>query len=725
MSMKFNEYQTTWEDAQKNLTEEGQGMLLDYIDSIPYIGNLTSVDRPHVEDLEIDKNGKRVIDLTNPPILTKMDNFRQASIHFKKHGKFTKHYKNLNPNSDYMQFWRQEMKRSLFGMTDDRGLFISGYNYWYWNYSPIMLTRMIGEDDGTGNIESERIYDQPNTWDLDFQFFTYVDQGEKGGYFGAVLKARGLGFSFKAGSMLARNLFLIPKSASFAFASGEQFLLGDGLLSKTWQNKDFVNEHTAFAKHFLIDKSMTKKTGFHDLDLSIDKGYKSEVNGIIVNKADKIRGIRGKIGIFEEAGAFADLLEAWGIFKKSIQQGRHTFGYALGFGTGNSNAAHFESLEELFYNPIGYGIYELKNVWDLNSEQSTCSFFAPAYMNVAEAYDHDGNSDVIKALAEIINRRLVVKYGASDIQALARESAESPITPQDAITRTGVSIFPISDIKEYLIEIEPNRETFLASHHVGELVYSDESVKWKLSDRTPLRSYPIKESDKSGAIEIFKMPIKGENGKTPAGRYIIGVDPVDADWGTSLYSAFVFDLWTDQIAAEFTGRRQTANENFEITYKMALFYNAKINYENNLKGMFAYFDHRNILHYLMDTPEIVKDLQLMKAGLQFGNKAKGTPANKAINTWARKLLADWMMTKVENEDMILLRKIRSIGLLKEAINWNPDGNFDRISAMGMVMIARAQMYKFIETAKNPETTSLLDDPFLSRNAPTIKINIQL
>jgi len=75
---------------------------------------------------------------------------------------------------------------------------------------------------------------------------------------------------------------------------------------------------------------------------------------------------------------------------------------------------------------------ELKNVWDMNSEQSTCSFFAPAYMNVMGAYDKNGNSDVIRALVEIVRRRLTVKYGASDVQALARESAESPVTPQDA-----------------------------------------------------------------------------------------------------------------------------------------------------------------------------------------------------------------------------------------------------------------------------------------------------
>jgi hypothetical protein len=526
-----------------------------------------------------------------------------------------------------------------------------------------------------------------------------------------------MGFSFKAGGMLERNQFLIPNSNSYAMASTEEYLTSDGILNKAWDEKDFINEHTAWKKLFIVDKIMHKKVGYYDMDTQTIKGYKSDVIGVIVNKADKARGKRGILALWEEAGSFPDLLKAWSIFRRSIEDGPNIFGTMIAFGTGGDQESSFEALEELFYSPKGYRVHCVQNVWDKNSEHAVCSYFAPAYLNRAGAYDNNGNSDVIQALVELINNQLEVKYGASDPNALTQEKAELPITPQDAVLRTVGTIFPIADIKEYLVEIEPNRETFIANHKVGDLVYSDDSVKWKLSDATPLRSYPIKESDKSGAIEVFSTPHKGESGRTVPGRYIIGVDPVDADWGTSLFSAFVFDLWTDQIVAEFTGRRKTANENFEIVLKLAMWYNAKINYENNLKGLFAYFDHRNMLHYLMDTPEILRDQQLIKGTNMIGNKSKGTPANKAVNTWARKMIADWMLTVAEGADTINLRRIRSIGLIKEALYWNPDGNFDRISSLGMVMVARAEMYKFIETSKNPDTrTSLDDDEFLNANS---------
>ena len=706
------------------MTSEGYSDLIEYVDSIPFIRNMISNDRPKVEDLEVGENGRVIIDITNPPILEDMEYFQEAGRYFDLHGKYTTLYPNGNPKSEYIKFWREEQRRCTFGYDREDGMWISGYNYWYWNYNPIMLTVRTGEMTDAGTVKSKRVYKIPHIWDGDFLYFHYIDAAEEKGLHGAVLKSRGMGFSFKAGSMLSRNLFLFKRSKSYAMASMEEYLTSDGLLNKTWDNKDFINEYTAFKKMLIVDTNMKKKTGYYDLDDQVTRGYLSEVLGVVVNKADKARGKRGMLALWEEAGSFPDLLKAWSVFRRSIEDGPNVFGIMVAFGTGGDKESSFEALEELFYSPKGYRVHSVKNVWDKNSDASNCAYFAPAYLNRAGAYDNNGNSDVIQALVELINNQLEVKYGASDPNALTQEKAELPITPQDAVLRVSGVTFPLADIKEYIVEIEPNRDSFLASHKVGDLVYSGDSVSWRLSENQPLRSYPIKEKDKTGAIEVFATPAKNADGKVPPQRYIIGVDPVDADWGTSLYSAFVFDLWTDTIVAEFTGRRKTAAENFELTLKMAIWYNAKINYESNLKGLFAHFEHRNMLHYLMDTPEILKDQQMVSLKNMFGNRAKGTPANKRVNEWARKMISDWMLTPTDDKETINLRRIRSIGLLKEALYWNPDGNFDRISSLGMVMIARAELFKTIKYRTSEEDKSLLDDPFLKINFNT-NIHIEI
>jgi len=750
--MIFNNIQTSLEDAKKafdgySWKKEAYGDLIEFVETVPFIRNMTSPMRPKISDLEKDEDGKIVIDVTNPPIFNDIDYFRQAALRYIKDGRYTDLYKNGNPNSEYMKFWNEEKRRCIDGyVRESDGMWITGYNYWYWNYNPIMLTKK--HDDNTkkkkrniGGVRAKRVYEHPEAWDGDIIFFHYVEQAEENAQHGIVAKARGRGFSFKAGSMLNRNMFLVKKSISYAFAAIEEYLTKDGILNKAWDTISFININTPFSKHFTPNTTMHKRAAYYNMEKQAYEGYLSEIMGVIVNKPDKARGKRCKLALWEEAGAFRNLDKAWNIFRKSVEDGSYVFGFSLGFGTGGSeNQEDLESLERLFYSPDGYNIYSISNVFDKNVEGTKCGFFSPSYLNRKACYDQDGNSDIIKALIEIIKTRLTVKYGTSDSSALTQAKAEDPVTPVEAFLRTNDSVFPVSDIKDYLTDIIPKKEDFVSSHYVGDLHHAGEDkITWRLnSDIEVLRTYPIQEVDQRGGLEIYDRPKKGSDGDIPRGRYIIGLDPVDSDSGTSLSSAFVFDLWTDKIVAEFTGRRARANENFDLVLRTAMYYNAQINYENNLKGFYAFIENKHKLQYLMPTPSILKDQDMIKQSYSSGNKSYGTPANKAVNTWARKLLADWMLTPhistvrenivsadgkdegKENLDTIKLRTIRSIGLLREASQWNPDGNFDRISAMGMVMIAREELYKYTENSKfsdNKQNNDILDnDEFLNNNA---------
>ena len=156
--------------------------------------------------------------------------------------------------------------------------------------------------------------------------------------------------------------------------------------------------------------------------------------------------------------------------------------------------------------------------------------------------------------------------------------------------------------------------------------------------------------------------------------------------------------------------------------QMLKFYNAVANYENDKKGLFAYFSHRNALSFLADNPQILKDMELIKANNLYGNKAKGTNSGVKINAWGRRLQADYMLEPAYDEEktgLLNLHKIRSIGYLKESIAWNEDGNFDRVSAMGMLMILREEYKKYkLQVAQNmgkEKSISLANDPFFTTN----------
>ena len=229
------------------------------------------------------------------------------------------------------------------------------------------------------------------------------------------------------------------------------------------------------------------------------------------------------------------------------------------------------------------------------------------------------------------------------------------------------------------------------------------------------------------------MPQKDREDKVFSNRYIGGIDPIDNDYtvGGSLASIIIFDLWTDKIVAEYTGRPVMADDFYEICLRLTMFYNAQSNYENNLKGLFSYFSNNNALYLLADSPEILRDMEIVKSTL-YGNRSKGTRTTAQVIKLGKTLQRQWMMSKYELEvydettgdtginSIPNLRRIRSIGYIKECIAWNPDINTDRVSAMDMVMILREDRAKYIDKYEEEESIipnhmGITGDDFIDKN----------
>ena len=732
---KFNRHQTVLnEELKDSLPKEVWLELLDYISSVEYIKRLIAPehvrgyakDRPKSENYH---DGRIEVDLSNPHILEDMDYFREKALYFEKHGRYTHLTPNPNPKSEYAEFWKDELRKWKDGVVrPSDGEWIPGQLYFYWNYSPIWLVETVGvTKDGKKKGERKRKFPKP--WLGDYLFYHYMEQGRVRGKHGKLLKTRGCGFSFKMCSISPCNMYTLPGSGNpnFHLASEKTFLSGDkGIWGKVLDTLDWIAETTPLPKMRLVDdtRNMNVQLGFKD-EYGTRKGIMSSVFGIsLKDNPEKARGIRGPLIHYEEDGLFPNLEKAWGVNRKAVEDGDVAFGYMLAGGTGGTEGASFEGSEKLFYNCSAYNIYGIPNVFDKGATgESLCGFFWGAYMNRNGCYEEvNGEPDVIKAMIEILKDRYIVKYNSSDPNAITQKKAEEPITPQEAVMRTEGTLFPVSDLKEYLESIAAKREQFLAEHYVGELIRSASGkVEWKPnSDVYPIRSYD-KDSNKTGGLEIFEMPKTNAEGEIARGRYIAGIDPIDADTGTSLFSMMVMDTFTDRIVAEYSGRPRLAEEAYEITLRVLEFYNAEANYESNLKGLFSYFDKKNALHRLADVPQILKDMDYVKSTNLYGNKAKGTHANKELNKWGRKLQADWMLSKAVGDDddpRLNLHRLRSLAYIEECIKWNSDGNFDRVSAAGMLMILREDRYKRIKTAienQDVKYKSVADDNFFNKN----------
>jgi hypothetical protein len=742
----MNSYQTPLtEELKNNLPKEVYDDVVGFIASVKFIDNLIQPeevrgfikDRPVMtyedeNENQVDyEDGRKEIDISNPHILEDMDFFREKAIFFEKNGKYTNIIPNGNPKSDYANFWREEVDRWRYGLVRDDGEWIPGELYFYWNYSPIWLVEKDKKTKGTK--KGNRVKKFPKPWLGDYLFYHYVSKAKELGKHGKLLKTRGIGFSFKAGSWSPRNIYCYPGSGNpnFHLASEKGFLAGDkGIWGKVLDTLDWIAEHTPLPRMRLVDgkRSMEIQLGYED-EYGSRKGLLSSIYGIsLKDNPDKARGVRGPFIHYEEDGLFPNLEKAWTVNRKAVEDGGVASGFMLAGGTGGVEGASFEGSEKLFYNPNAYNIFGIPNVYDRNSNpQIECSFFWGSYLNRNNCYNENtGEPDIIKALIEICLDRFKIKYSSSDSSTITQRKAEEPITPQEAIMRTEGTVFPVADLKQYFETIYVDKENFLSNHYVGDLLTeANGSIKWKNnSELTPLRRYDLASNDKTGAVEIFEMPKKNGNGIVFRDRYISGIDPVDSDTGKSLYSVFIMDSWTDRVVAEYTGRPKLIKEAYNITIKLLLFYNAQANYESNLKGLFTHFSNRNCLYLLCDTPQILKDMELVKLTGQYGNKAKGTHASAAINKLGRDLQAEWMMSDAYGEeDTWNLHKIRSFGYIEEAIKWNSDGNFDRISSMGMLMILREERKKRTQQAKenkNKKLKQLSEDPFFTKNYTKVK-----
>ena len=248
--------------------------------------------------------------------------FSPAAEFFKKHKCYT-----LAPRgtTDYNTYWEQETDRCLNGYIAPDGDYITGYHYFYLNYSPIMKLEEVKYTDRNGNIRTrrERILDFPRFWDYDYYYYNAIEEAEDQGKHMSVLKSRQRGYSFKGASMLVRNYELIPGSKNFAVASEQKFLIGDGLLTKAWQIMDFIDKNTAWAKQRLVSTRMERVSGYKITDefgKQTEQGYMSSISGITLkNDPERIRGTRGKLVLWEEGGKFPGLLDAWRIEQPSVE----------------------------------------------------------------------------------------------------------------------------------------------------------------------------------------------------------------------------------------------------------------------------------------------------------------------------------------------------------------------------------------------------------------------
>lgn len=419
----------------------------------------------------------------------------------------------------------------------------------------------------------------------------------------------------------------------------------------------------------------------------------------------------------EECGFMDNFIESWQAIEstQAAAQFKRLTIHALGTG-GLTKGGAATYTQEVFYNPDAYNCLVFDDTWE---NKGKIGYFLPATKALNEFKEGD---DFITneplALESIIEEREDAKKATTRTK-LQATIINKPIKPSEIFLRMEGTLFPTADLNSRLADLEA-KSVILDSTYKVIFNLRDGRPEIALSKKPVIREFPATRGmDLDAPIELLELPKKDNNGEVVANRYIAGWDPVEVDGNTditqSLQSIYVMDSWTGKLVAEYTARTRIAEEYYEQARRLFMYYRAVCNYENNIKGPYGYFKNKNSLYLLCETPEILRDTNLIKS-ISEGNKSLGTRTNKEIIKYALGLILSWLDEQAYNQDEGVrnLDMIESPALIKELISYSEDINTDRISALGMLMVLKEDRVKITDSSKTKSIKTKVNSPFFDR-----------
>lgn len=615
--------------------------------------------------------------------------FTEAASFFSKNGVYTKY-----PIGTYQfeEYWREETRKCKEGFTYG-GLYIPGSYYYYLNYTQIDL-----KDEKT----RRKTQGFPLFTDVDLEYFTFIEKAREQQKGIVLVKPRRIGFSYKSAAIISHE-FSFYKNAK-CIIGAFQSDLSENTMRMSLDNLNFLDLHTEWGKERNPNTKDFVKARYKKTVDGVTgwAGYMSEIHSFTFkDNPFAAIGKSSNIFLFEEAGKWPGLLQSYNISEPCWKDGDDLIGVPIIQGTGGDMEGGTQEFAEMFFHPEKYNFLAFDNIWDDDAKGTQCGFFIPAtrmrFGTYKDPYkehpewknapmiDEFGNSLEDIARQSILDNRKRAEQG-SDPQARIDSVTQYPLSPKEAFLQSHSFFFPIVELKTTLAKMDDTIE--LSKHNVGYLTFEAGELKWKdVQGATPFREYPVKKHEE-GCIEIYETPRLEENSSNVnVGRYIAGIDPYkyDVSAGDSIGTIFIFDRLARRIVAEYSGRPENTDKFYEICRKLIIYYQATAMYEANITGLYTYFEKKKALHLLADTPYNLRDRNVWKQGT---NTSKGIIKTKMVGERGLEYLKAWLTEPISEEsEEMNLTKIRSVGLLKELTMWNPNprANFDRISAMLMVM----------------------------------------
>jgi hypothetical protein len=305
-----------------------------------------------------------------------------------------------------------------------------------------------------------------------------------------------------------------------------------------------------------------------------------------------------------------------------------------------------------------------------------------------------------KAL-EITTNNLERLKKAGDRIAYLKEKMYYPLEVDDIFLNEDTNIFDIEAAKR-------QKSRLLQSERTGTpviLFHDGEKVTHEFTDKQPITNFPLKNSDlKDAPIVIYEFPVENP----PYGLYVAGVDPYrqgQAVYSTSLGSVYIYkrmhdltgEKYQDMFVASYCARpdkKETWEEQARLLIK---FFNARTLCENDDISFIEYMKAKGDAHYLEKQPEWLKEVVPgTTVKREYGVHRSSDKIRDYLHNCLKKYMEE-VVYKETDEDGNVIREALGVSkifdpiLLEEIIQYNDQGNFDRIVAAELAIAQALKM----------------------------------
>jgi hypothetical protein len=290
---------------------------------------------------------------------------------------------------------------------------------------------------------------------------------------------------------------------------------------------------------------------------------------------------------------------------------------------------------------------------------------------------------------------------AGDRIAFLKEKMYYPMEVDDIFLNEDSNIFDIDGAKRQKAKLLQQERT-----GTPVVLYDDgDGIKHEFTDKMPITNFPLKNTDQKDApIVIYEFPVEAP----PYGLYVAGVDPYrqgSSKYSSSLGAVYIYkrmhaissEKYQDMFVASYCARpdkKETWEEQARLLIK---YYNARTLCENDEISFIEYMKSKGDAHYLERQPEWLKEVvPNTTVRREYGIHRS---AEKIINYLHNclKTYSEESLIKESNEEGEVIREVKGMVkifdpvLLEEMIQYNEDGNFDRIIAAELAIAQAMKM----------------------------------